>query len=145
MAEKKSKITAKEKMGISSRQKKRAQTALEDNSEKIGTAKKAEIKKTAEQHLDKTNSAKEIDPWAVLLYPHMAEKSMSLVDIQNKLVFVVRRDSKKPQIKEAFQKLFDVKVESVKTETTIDGKKKAFIKLHPDNSAADIATRLGIL
>lgn len=88
---------------------------------------------------------KEFDPWSVLMYPHMAEKSMSLVDLQNKIVFVVRKESSKPDIKTAFEKLFDVKVVGVQTERTIIGQKKAFIKLDPKYSAADIATRLGIL
>jgi len=115
----------------------------------VATQKK-KIEKTSEVTPAKENIKlgsvkKEIDPWNVLLYPHMAEKSMSLVDLQNKLVFVVRRDANKPEIKESFEKLFSVKVRSVHTETTMQGQKKAFIKLHPDNSAADIATRLGIL
>ncbi len=89
--------------------------------------------------------AKKFDPWSVLLYPHIAEKSMSMVDLQNKIVFVVRLDSSKDQIKKAFETLFDVKVAEVKTERTMQGQKKAFIRLDPKNSAADIATRLGVL
>ena len=88
---------------------------------------------------------KEIDPWQVLSFPHMAEKSMALVDTQNKMVFIVKRESTKDQIKQAFEKLFEVKVESVNTEITITGEKRAFIKLQSGYSAADIATRLGIL
>ena len=88
---------------------------------------------------DKTN------PWDVLLYPHIAEKSMSMVDLQNKLVFVVSLKSTKGEIKNAFEKLFEVKVDEVKTERTIEGTKKAFIKLAQNYSAADIATRLGVL
>ena len=107
--------------------------------------KKPEVKKTAGKKPQFPVKKTEQDPWSIIEYPHMAEKSMSLVDLQSKIVFVVRRDSTKTQIKKAFEKLFEVKVQSVKTENTIEGKKKAFIKLHPDYSAADIATRLGIL
>ncbi len=130
MAEKK--VKPEKKSGIKSR---------------VATQKK-KIEKTSDVNPEKENvdgMKKEIDPWKVLLYPHMAEKSMSLVDLQNKLVFVVRRDASKPEIKASFEKLFSVKVQSVQTETAMQGQKKAFIKLHPDNSAADIATRLGIL
>lgn len=85
------------------------------------------------------------DPWKVLTYPHMAEKSMALVDTQNKIVFIVNREAGKDQIRQAFEKLFEVKVASVKTEITLAGQKKAFIKLQSAYSAADIATKLGIL
>ena len=107
--------------------------------------KKAE--KPAKEKLDQAKmiQTKVVDPWDVLLYPHIAEKSMSMVDLQNKIVFVVRMEAGKKQIREAFEKLFDVKVADVKTERTMTGQKKAFIKLDPKNSAADIATRLGIL
>ena len=44
---------------------------------------------------------------------------------QNKVVFKVRLDATKPQIKEAVEKLFDVKVKSVNTLVT-KGKVKMF-------------------
>ena len=49
------------------------------------------------------------------------------------------------KIKEAVEKGFDVKVEKVNVTVTRKGHKKAYIKLHPDHLAADIATRLGML
>ena len=107
---------------------------------------KAEPAKTSPKKLIKPTAAEsKFDPWSVLLYPHIAEKSMSLVDIQNKIVFVVRLDSNKKEIKKAFESLFDVKVAEIKTERTIQGQKKAFVKLDPKYSAADIATKLGVL
>ena len=106
-----------------------------------------EVKKaeTTKQETRSTKKVQDIDPWKTLLYPHMAEKSMALVDTQNKIVFVVDRDANKIQIKQAFEKLFDVKISNIKTEKTMAGQKKAFIKLQPAYSAADIATKLGIL
>jgi len=44
---------------------------------------------------------------------------------QNKVLFKVRNDATKPQIKEAVEKLFDVKVKSVNT-VNRRGKVKAF-------------------
>ena len=85
------------------------------------------------------------DPWEVLMYPQLAEKSMNMVEIENKLVFIVNPKAAKKDIKEAVEKNFDVKVIKVSTMITTRGRKKAFIKLHPDNSAADIASRLGML
>jgi large subunit ribosomal protein L23 len=56
--------------------------------------------------------------------PVITEKATALSD-QNKVVFKVSRDATKPQIKEAVEKLFDVKVKSVNTLVT-KGKVKMF-------------------
>ena len=70
---------------------------------------------------------------------------MNMVEMDNKLVFIVRRDSKRIKIKEAIEKGFGVKVLAVNMLITRKGQKKAYIKLHTDYSAADIATRLGMI
>ena len=41
--------------------------------------------------------------------------------------------------------MFDVKVEKVNMLTTTKGDKKALVRLKPDYSALDIATRLGMM
>jgi len=86
-----------------------------------------------------------MDPFKVLLYPYITEKTVSLVEKENKLVFIVNRKANKKQIKEAFEKLFEVEVEKVNTLITRDGKKKAFIKLKPKYKAMDVAVRLGMV
>ncbi len=88
---------------------------------------------------------KEKDAWDVLVYPHLTEKSMNMVELENKLVFIVNKKAGKKDIKEAVEKEFDVKVELVRTEITTRGQKKAFVKIHPDFSAADIASKLGMI
>ncbi len=88
---------------------------------------------------------KETDPWKVLVYPQLAEKSMNMVELENKLVFIVNKKANKEQIKEAIEKQFSVRVIKVNVEVTRKGEKKAYIKLHPDDSAADIASRMGML
>ncbi|MHB2168148.1 50S ribosomal protein L23 [Alsobacter sp. R-9] len=50
----------------------------------------------------------------VILGPVVTEKATTQSE-QNKVVFKVRKDASKPQIKAAVEKLFDVKVESVNT------------------------------
>jgi len=87
----------------------------------------------------------EYDPWNVLKYPNLAEKAMNMVEMENKLVFVVRKAASKDQIKEAVEKGFDVKVIKVNVEVTQKGEKKAYVKLSPGDSAADIASRMGML
>ena len=85
------------------------------------------------------------DPWKVLMYPQLAEKSMNVVELENKLVFIVNPRASKEDIKKAVEKNFEVRVIKVSTMVDTRGQKKAFVKLHPDDSAADIASRLGML
>ena len=87
----------------------------------------------------------DMDPWKILKHPYLTEKSITLVEKENKIVFVVERKATKQQIKEAFEKVFEVKVEKVNTEITLDGMKKAFIKLKPEFKAGDVAVKLGIV
>ena len=60
----------------------------------------------------------------VILSPVITEKA-TMASVHNKVVFKVRKDATKPQIKEAVEKLFDVKVKSVNT-LIRGGKVKAF-------------------
>jgi large subunit ribosomal protein L23 len=67
-----------------------------------------------------------LDPrhYDVIVSPVITEKATALSE-HNKVVFRVRKDATKPQIKEAVEKLFDVKVRSVNTVLT-KGKTKVF-------------------
>jgi large subunit ribosomal protein L23 len=60
----------------------------------------------------------------VIVSPVITEKATNLSDF-NKVVFRVAPDATKPQIKEAVERLFDVKVVSVNTLVT-KGKNKVF-------------------
>jgi len=82
--------------------------------------------------------------YKIIKRPLITEKTFDLIERENKLVFVVDRLSNKNQIKKAFEKIHNVKVIKINTLITTQGEKKAFIKLHPDNSAQDIAIDLGI-
>lgn len=86
-----------------------------------------------------------MDPYKILRYPHMTEKSIALIEKENKVVFIVERKATKEQIKDAVEKAFEVKVDKVNTQITMRGEKKAFVKLKPEFKAADIAVKLGIL
>ncbi len=95
----------------------------------------------------KTNKqkAQNFDPFKVLLYPHLAEKSAALVDTQNKIVFVVNPNSTKEDVKKAVESAFGVKVVDVNIENTTYGEKKAYIRLHSSTPATEVATKLGTL
>jgi large subunit ribosomal protein L23 len=60
----------------------------------------------------------------VILSPIVTEKATAASE-QNQVVFRVRRDATKPEIKEAVEKLFDVKVKHVNT-LVKKGKNKVF-------------------
>jgi len=81
----------------------------------------------------------------VILYPSMTESASLMVEKENKLVFFVKLSATKNDVKRAVEELYEVKVEKVNLLISPKGQKKAFVKLHPDFKASDIAIKLGIL
>ncbi|MFT7615469.1 MAG: ribosomal protein uL23 [Candidatus Woesearchaeota archaeon] len=81
----------------------------------------------------------------IIHYPLSNEKSIRMMESENKLIFVVDRKATKPQIKEAMKTLFDVKVTSVNTQIARDGTKRAVIQFSMDTPAIDVATNLGLI
>jgi large subunit ribosomal protein L23 len=61
----------------------------------------------------------------VLLGPHLSEKTTRVGEANNQVVFRVRRDSTKQEVRRAVELLFDVKVESVQI-VNLRGKVKRF-------------------
>jgi len=80
----------------------------------------------------------------VIHYPLMTEKAMNVMDFDNKLQFVVDTDADKPTVREAVETQFDVTVENVNTQVTMDGTKKATVTLSDDDDAQEIASRIGV-
>ena len=87
----------------------------------------------------------EADPWKIINYPLLSEKSIGKIETENKLVFIVERKANKKQIKWAVEKVLEVKVDNVRTMITQKGNKKAWVKLNKKFSAGEIATRFGML
>lgn len=80
----------------------------------------------------------------VIKFPLSTEKSIRLMESENKLIFVVDIKAKKKEIKEAIEKLFNTKI--VKVNTLIQyGQKRAYIKFSDETPAIDIATNLGLM
>jgi large subunit ribosomal protein L23 len=83
----------------------------------------------------------------VIVGPHVSEKSTALADSSNQVVFKVRPDATKKEIKDAIEMLFEVKVGNVNV-TNVRGKikrhgqskgrqaawKKAYVRLAPDSN-----------
>jgi large subunit ribosomal protein L23 len=70
---------------------------------------------------------KKMDAHDVIRAPAITEKS-TLVSEYNQVVFKVARDATKPQIKDAIEKLFGVKVKAVNT-LVRKGKMKSFRRI----------------
>ena len=70
-----------------------------------------------------------MDSYSIIIKPHVTEKTMNLIDKNNEITFVVKRDANKSQIKRAFEELYEEKVARVTTHITPRGNKVAFIKL----------------
>lgn len=81
----------------------------------------------------------------IVLYPVMTERTVAMIEAQNKLTFIVDRRVDKPGIKRAVEELYSVKVTKVRTLITPSGAKKAFVTLAPESKASDVAVRLGVL
>ncbi len=81
----------------------------------------------------------------VIVRAVMSEKSLKLIEEQNVLTFIVRRNANKHDIKRAVERAFGVKVEKVNTLVTPMGEKKAYVKLAKEYKASDVASRLGLL
>lgn len=81
----------------------------------------------------------------ILKYPLATEKAIRSLETENKLIFVVDMKSKKKDIKNAVEKTFEVKVDSVNTFVSSRGEKRAYVKLSNATPAIDIMTKLGLM
>jgi large subunit ribosomal protein L23 len=62
---------------------------------------------------------------SILLAPHVSEKTARATQDGNQVVFRVRRDASKPEIKAAVEMMFEVKVSGVNVVNAV-GKQKRF-------------------
>lgn len=85
-----------------------------------------------------------MEPYKVIKYPLSTEKSVRLMESENKLIFIVSRNAKKRDVKKAIEEMFKVKVVKVNL-TIIGNEKKAYVKLSSETPAIDIATQLGLM
>lgn len=81
----------------------------------------------------------------VIKYPLATEKSIRMMESENKLVFVVDKRATKQEVKSAIESLFEAKVAKVNVTNDMKGRRKAFVKFTADVPAIDIATKLGLM
>ena len=84
------------------------------------------------------------DAQKLIIRPYVTERTFDQIARENKLCFVVDDDASKRQIASAVEALYEVKVSTVNTQRGMVGK-KAFVRLVPENSATDLATKLGLV
>jgi large subunit ribosomal protein L23 len=75
----------------------------------------------------------------------MTERSLNMIENENKLIFIVNRNANKKDISSAVEKLYEIEAENIRTLITSKGQKKAFVKLKEQYDASDLAIKLGIL
>jgi len=81
---------------------------------------------------------------SVVEYPWVTEKAMNEMDFENKLQFIVSLDAAKPEIRDEIEDRYDVTIENINTQVTMNGNKKATVSLSDDDDAQDVASRIGV-
>jgi len=81
----------------------------------------------------------------IIKNPVSTEKSIKLMESENKLIFEVDKKATKDMIKSEIETFFHVKVVSVATRIGPDVKKRAYVRFSNDTPAIDIATKLGLI
>lgn len=86
-----------------------------------------------------------MDNYNIIKYPLSTEKSIRLMESENKLIFVVNKKATKKEIKKAVEDMFKVEIDDVNTFINAEGEKRAYVKFSSKNPAIDIATQLGLM
>src|SRR3989344_1704955 len=83
--------------------------------------------------------------YQTLIHPLITEKAINMIESENKLVFVVRNNATKQEVKKAVEELYGVKVDSVNIMRDMKARKRAFVRINEKYRADEIATKLGVL
>jgi len=86
-----------------------------------------------------------MEPLKIIKHPLSTEKSIRLMESENKLIFIVNRKANKTDIKKAIEEFFKVKVIKVNTFITPNGQKRAYVRFSEETPAIDVATQMGIV
>lgn len=118
------------------------------NEEEKKQAKQEETKKVEEkvEEVSKpimTNAT--LQDLEIVFFPLVTEKSVNMIEAENKITFIVADKANRQDVKRVVQKAYNVKVDKVNIIRDRRGRKKAIIKLAKENKAQDLATKLGVL
>ena len=81
----------------------------------------------------------------IIFHPLISEKAVSLIETENKIVFIVNPKSTKIEIKKAVEEAYKVKVDSVNVLTDMKGQKRAIVKLNKQFKASELSSKLGMV
>ncbi|MAG60651.1 50S ribosomal protein L23 [archaeon] len=81
----------------------------------------------------------------ILIAPLATEKCIRQIEADNVLCFVVTNKANKQDVKKAVENEFKVKVSRVNIQNSVDGRKKAYVRLAPGHLAADVSADLGFI
>ena len=81
---------------------------------------------------------------SAIRHPFVTEKATYHIEDNNKLQFIVDINATKEQIKQELEELYEIPVYKVNTMITMKGKKKAIVTFEGENTASELASRLGI-
>ena len=84
------------------------------------------------------------DATEIIIRPYITEKTFAMVENEQKICFLVKKEASKLMIQEAVKMLYNENTVSVQTARTIYGK-KAFVKFESIDKARDLATKIGML
>ena len=80
----------------------------------------------------------------IVIRPYITEKTFALVENEQKICFLVNRESSKPNIIQAIKTLYNENAIQIETARTVYGK-KAFVKFDSADKARALATKIGML
>merc|ERR1711924_438001 len=91
------------------------------------------------------NPANKFDAYTIIKHPLCTESAMKQIEDNNVLTFITDVRANKRQIAMAVKELYQIDVVKVNTLIRPDGQKKAYVKLHEDREALEVANTIGII
>ncbi|SPJ11957.1 60S ribosomal protein L23 [Plasmodium sp. DRC-Itaito] len=93
----------------------------------------------------KSCHSKTLDKYGLIKYPLTSEKAMKKIEEINTLVFMCDKRANKKNIKKSVKNLFGIECDKVNVLNTLNGDKKAYVRLSGEHDALEVANKIGIL
>ncbi|SOV17478.1 60S ribosomal protein L23 [Plasmodium gaboni] len=93
----------------------------------------------------KSCHSKALDKYGLIKYPLTSEKAMKKIEEINTLVFICDKRANKKNIKKSVKNLFGIECDKVNVLNTLNGDKKAYVRLSGEHDALEVANKIGIL
>lgn len=108
-------------------------------------AKVTEKKEIKKMDLKEGNLESQLKFYDTVLFPLISEKAINMIERENKITFIAKKEVNKIQVREAIEKMFGVKVDRVNVLNDMKGRKKCIVKINKSFKADEIATKLGVI